>query len=512
MSTKRKNLIKEAAEADLETFIRLVHPNRMLGGVHTEILRWWSRQDAKSHQLLLLPRDHQKSALIAYRAAWEITRNPAVRILYISSTSNLAEKQLKFIRDILTSTIYRQFWPEMVNKDESKREKWTNSEISIDHPIRKQEIIRDPTVFIAGLTTTIVGLHCDIAILDDVVIDDTAYSPEGREKVRNQVGYLASITGTDARMWAVGTRYHPKDLYNDMANQKVDVFNDDGEVIDAYTLYEIFERQVESNGDGSGEFLWPRTQRYDGKWFGFNREELAKKKAQYPDVTKFRAQYYNNPNDLSQATISRDTFQYYDRSHLTRDSGHWYIKGRRINLFAAVDFAFSDKKEADSTAIVVVGIDSHHNVYVLDIARFKTNKMSDYFDHILRLHVKWDFRKIRAETTAAQKVIVEELKNNYLRVHGLALTIEDVRPTKKKEERIEAILQHRYNNRSMWHYQGGNCEILEEELILQNPSHDDIKDALASAVEIAVPPTFMSMGVSSAKRQASFHPRFGGTV
>ena len=72
--------IREAAEADLLKFIRLVHPQRILGHVHEEVIGWWTRKEAKSHQLLLLPRDHGKSALVAYRVAWEITRNPSVRI------------------------------------------------------------------------------------------------------------------------------------------------------------------------------------------------------------------------------------------------------------------------------------------------------------------------------------------------------------------------------------------------------------------------------------------------
>ena len=80
------DLVREAAESDLETFIKLIHPQRVLGGVHSELISWWNRQGHKHHQLVLLPRDHGKSAMVAYRVAWEITRNPAVRILYISST------------------------------------------------------------------------------------------------------------------------------------------------------------------------------------------------------------------------------------------------------------------------------------------------------------------------------------------------------------------------------------------------------------------------------------------
>ena len=88
---------RKRAEADLEYFIELIHPKRLLGNIHRDVIRWWTRKDAKSHQLLLLPRDHGKSAMVAYRVAWELTRDPTLRILYISSTSNLAVKQLKFI-------------------------------------------------------------------------------------------------------------------------------------------------------------------------------------------------------------------------------------------------------------------------------------------------------------------------------------------------------------------------------------------------------------------------------
>ena len=177
----KKSQIREAAESDLEKFITLIHPGRVLGAVHRDVLRWWTRGESKSHQLLLMPRDHQKSALVAYRVAWEITRNPAIRILYISSTANLATKQLKFIKDILTSDTYRLYWPEMVHPEEGKREKWTEFEFSVDHPKRKAEAVRDPTVFTAGLTTSITGLHCDVAVLDDIVVRENAYTEDGRD-------------------------------------------------------------------------------------------------------------------------------------------------------------------------------------------------------------------------------------------------------------------------------------------------------------------------------------------
>jgi phage terminase large subunit-like protein len=511
---------KLAAEASLEYFINLIHPNRLLGNIHREIIGWWTRQEAKTHQLLLLPRDHMKSALIAYRCVWELTRDPSLRILYISSTSNLATKQLKFIKDILTSDKYRMFWPDMVEKDEAKREKWTEREISLDHPIRKHEAIRDPSIFTAGLTSNIVGMHCDIAVLDDVVVQGNAYTEEGRSKVKDQYSYLSSIEGANAREWIVGTRYHPNDLYSDVVGMEIEEYDELGKIKQRTPLFEVFGEgrqekiQVESLGDGTGEFLWPKQQRSDGKWFGFDFDTLAAKKAQYLNKVQFRAQYYNDPHDIDSAPISRSQFQYYNQSYLASNYGHWTMRGNRLNVVAAVDFAYSTGKKSDYTSIVVVGLEGQQNYYILDIDRFKTDRISDYFDHILKLHQKWGFRKLRAEVSVAQAVIVKDLKENYVRPQGLALAIEEYRPSRwqgSKEERIMATLEPKYANQQIWHYQGGNCQMLEEELVFTNPPHDDVKDALASAIDFAIAPTssFLRMG-SNKQPNMNYHGKFGG--
>lgn len=511
--TPDRKRIREAAEADLETFIRLVQPKQVLGNIHTEWCRWATRQDSSSHQLTLLPRDHQKSRLIAYRVAWMITKNPDIRVLYISSTSNLAEKQLKFIKDIITSSVYTRYWPNMVNAQEGQREKWTNSEISVDHPKRREEGVRDPTIFTGGLTTNLVGMHCDICVLDDVVTHETAYTELGRDKVKSQYSLLSSIEGTDSQEWVVGTRYHPKDLYSELLQMKEEVFDEEGEIVDETPIYEIFERQVEDRGDGTGQFLWPRQQRGDGKWFGFDAKILAKKRGQYLDRTQFRAQYYNDPNDPGELRIDRGKFQYYEPKFLNHEGTTWTYRGYRLNVVASVDFSYTATKRSDYTAIVVIGLDAANNVYVLDIDRFKTSKISDYFKHILDLHTKWDFRKLGAEVTSGQKAIVEELKDSYIKPNGLALSVQEIKHSRyegTKEERISAILEPRYENLQMWHYRGGNCQILEDEIVDDHPAHDDVIDALASAISIGTPP---SGGYQQARASnIIYHPKFGGVA
>lgn len=505
--------IKVAALGDLETFIKLVAPTRMIGAVHTEMMQWWYRESAGTHQLVLLPRGHQKSTFIAYRVAWEITRNPAITILYLSATAGLAEQQLGLIKSILTSPAYRRYWPEMVNPIEGKRERWSVAEICVDHPKRKEEQIRDSTVFTGGLTSNFVGFHCDLLVLDDVVVPENAYTDEGRNKVSSQYSLLSSIENPGAREWVVGTRYHPNDLYSNLIQMTEEVFDIEGALVDTRQVFELYERQVEDRGDGTGEFIWPRSQRYDGQWFGFNQEVLARKKAQYLDKTQFYAQYYNNPNVSEESGITKSRFQYYDRKQVHVSDGRVLVRGKPVNVFAAIDFAFSLSKKADYSAIVVVGVDGDGNIYVLDVDRFKTDKISEYFERIRDLHVKWNFRKLRAEVTVAQVAIVRELKDQYFKPHGLAISIDEHRPTRAegaKEERIRAVLGPRYDNLTIWHYQGGYCSQLEDELVQEHPAHDDLKDALAAAVDVSVPPRGYRHSSARKVDNIIFDSRFGG--
>jgi phage terminase large subunit-like protein len=504
--------IREAAETDLEFFISLVAPHRVLGRLHTDLIQWWEREEASTHQLVLLPRAHQKSMLMAYRVAWEITRKPWITVLYISSTANLAEKQLKAVKDILDSKVYKLYWPEMLHEQEGKRESWAVGQISVDHPDRRNEGVRDPTVFTAGLTTNIVGMHCDVAVMDDVVTNDTAYTQEGRNKVQTAYSLLSSIENTDAREWIVGTRYHPRDLYQDLMDMEEDIYDDTGEQIGGYPVYEVYEKQVEDRGDGTGEFLWPRQRRDDGRWYGFDIKQLAKKRAQYLDKSQFRAQYYNNPNDPDTQRISSEKFQYYDRKFLNQESGHWAIKGTRINVVAAMDFAYSLRKKADYTAIVVLGIDHERNYYILDIARFKTDSVSRYFNELLTLYNKWGFRKLRAEVSVAQQVIVKSLKEMFYE-NGMSISVDEHRPNRhegSKEERMAATLDPRYEDLKMYHYKGGMCQALEEELVVANPPHDDLKDALTSAIDVAVAPAGGNWARKAIKSNVTYH-RFGGS-
>lgn len=515
MPEKAKEL-KAAAEADLYLFARLINPGYVYGSVHKQIYRWMqnyelygSGSELTGNKLIMLPRAHLKSHMVATWAAWMIVRHPEITILYVSATAELAEAQLYDIKNILGSDLFSKYWPEYIKPDVGKREKWSSTSIMVDHPQRKKEGIRDATIKTAGLTTNTTGWHADVICADDLVVPENAYTEKGRDDVSRKASQFTSIRNTGGFTMACGTRYHPADIYATWKVVTYDDWDDDGEYLGKKPVWSIIEHVVEEHD----VFLWPRSIREDGKAFGFDKRSLSRIEAEYSDRVQFYAQYYNNPNDPGSARISRDKFQYYNPRFLTKEGSSWYYSGNKLNVYAAVDFAFSLNAKADFTAIVVIGLDHEDNLYVLDIERFKSDKILEYFRKISGLHSKWGFKKLQAEVTSAQKVIVEAIKD-YVKKDGLRLKVEEFRPSKvegSKEERIAAALEHRYDNLDVWHNEGGWTQILEDELVLARPPHDDVKDALASAVSIAVKPKQMardklSMFLPNMQRKN----RFGG--
>jgi len=485
--------VREQAMADLSFFAKLVNPGYMYGSVHFEIFRWMQDYELfgrgtthTSNKLIMLPRAHLKSHMVATWCAWIITRHPEVTMLYVSATSELAQTQLYAIQNILGSGVYMRFFPEYINPQEGKREKWSAMKMTVDHIKRKEEGIRDATIATAGLTTNTTGWHADIVVADDLVVPENAYTEDGRESVSRKSSQFTSIRNTGGFTMACGTRYHPTDIYHTWREQYFDDYDTEGMFIDQKPVWEYQEYVVEKDG----VFTWPRSVRSDGKAFGFDQRSLARIRAEYSDRVQFFAQYYNDPNDPGSERISKDKFQYYNPRFLRKDGSRWTYNGKRLNIYAAIDFAFSLKKTADYTAICVIGIDCDKNIYVLDIDRFKADKVHIYFQHISELHSKWRFNKLRAEVTVAQSVIVNGIKD-HIKKEGMTLPIDEFRPSKvegTKEERIASSLEHRYEALEIWHCEGGWTNQLEEELIKARPAHDDIKDSLASAVDIAVAP------------------------
>lgn len=488
--------LRTSCEEDLYTFACVMFPDRYYGDVHKELFYYFQHGES-DYQLALIPRDHQKSHCLAVYAAWKLTVAPWWTFLYVSANPGLGQEQLNVVVDILRSDRHRLLWPEHLNyqkdRDGGTKHKptgtWTNEVIKLDHPERKARMVRDPSIRVTSVKSSKTGYHCNEVLFDDLVTDENYDSDAEKSEVVKCYKNCTKIMTTGSKAKAVGTRYGEDDLYANMLDLTVPVFEGDEYVRDE-KLWTIFERVVEDsvNRSGVGEFLWPRMKMENGEWFGFDTQQLAIKKANMSvdgDISGFYAQYYNDPNDSSLQSISRECFQYLNPKSLTHSGNNWQYQGKDLKLVAAMDLAFSSAtaRRRDYTAIVVVGMDSDGYLYVLDVDRFQTEKYEVFYDRVLDLYRDWGFKELWVETNNGGKLIKQYLQDQ-IRKEGGTLKVEgEVASNKqKKEERILQILEPRYRNSEIFHVRKGIIRELESELTMPRPPNDDMKDALALAV------------------------------
>lgn len=508
--TAKQLEVRNMAINSLEHFIRLVAPYQLIAHCHVGLCKWIQENYAEN-KLILWPRDHGKSRYAAFYAAWEIVRNPAITIIYASATAEKAEEQLRFVKSILDSKISRRYFPELIHPEEGKRAAWNKTYVIVDHPLRNNEGVVDSTIMTCGLEKTITGKHCNRLILDDIVVPENN-TEIGRRDVNKWVAQAASIMSADSCIFDVGTRYHPKDAHQiamDMVATHT-YMKDGEEVTDEIPMFTVNIANVEEGG----EFLWPRQQRADGKWFGFDDRILARKRAVYEaagEITQFYAQYYNDPNDKSTAPIARDLFKYYERKDLVFSYGMWEIERRPLYLYCAVDLAASSLESSDFTVIVVGGIDTLGNRYVLDLVRFRTDKTSRILSEIKNLYGKYKFKKLRIEAVAGFRLVAQDLADK-LNDDGIRIPMDLYIPPNRegKAARINGILEPLYQSGAVYHYRGGNCQVLEDELVSANPANDDTKDAWAMCVDLMEKP--ITRNRVKHATNISYHPRFGGVA
>jgi hypothetical protein len=79
-----------------------------------------------------------------------------------------------------------------------------------------------------------------------------------------------------------------------------------------------------------------------------------------------------------------------------------------------------------------------------------------------------------------------------------------------KFARVNGILEPLYQSGAIYHYRGGNCQVLEDELVSVNPLHDDTKDAWAMCNDLMVKP--LQRRHKNSNNVLSFHSRFGGVA
>jgi len=127
---------------------------------------------------------HNSQQTTRWRVLYELGRNPNLRVLMLSATSQLPEKMLSGIKaDIEHNAFVQAVFPHLRPGRKKGQNSWSNTQIHVE----RSDHLTDPSIECAGLTTKILGKRADLIAVDDLLNTENTLTPYMRKQVWDRV-------------------------------------------------------------------------------------------------------------------------------------------------------------------------------------------------------------------------------------------------------------------------------------------------------------------------------------
>ena len=318
MLQERLSLLEtqDKAKESFMEYIRYIWPGFIEGDHHRLIAEKLTRVAKGELKRLIvnMPPRHTKSEFASiYFPSWAMGLKPDMKIMQTTHTADLSINFGRKVRNLMDSDEYSKIFGEVSLASDSKSAgKWQTN--------------RGGEYFAAGVGGAIAGRGADLLIIDDPHSEQDAMSINLLDSC-----YEWYTSGPRQRLQPGGaivivmTRWNTADLTGRLLNRQTESHSDQWEVVELPAIFE-----------DSGNVLWPEF---------WKKEELESVKASIP-VSKWNAQYQQNPTSEEGAIIKRDWWQLWE--HDEPPSCHYVIQ--------SYDTAFSKKETADYSAITTWGV------------------------------------------------------------------------------------------------------------------------------------------------------------
>lgn len=359
-------------------------------------VEWQDFLTENDRAILWAPIEHGKTSQVSIaRPLYELGRNPALRVALISSTEGQASKSLSVVKQQieLNPRLHRVFPLLRRERRAGHRQLWHDTAIIV----RRDEIdLRDPSVQALGVYSALIGSRVDLGILDDILDFENTLHETGRK--RTVQWFDASVESrmtAFARLWLIGTAWNRGDAMHVLANRPGW----------QHRRYDAWEQN-----------LWPDLVQIGGKWCGWPRWRLEKRRETTP-AAEFNRQFRNRTT----APGSRDfkleeveacyTGTPWDPTPLP--SEHYYV---------GVDLSVLRKKGADD-AVFFVGELLPDGSRRVQFIVAEPMKLSDIVWWFFRIEQRFHPVLFLVENNAAQDYVVQLFQPDMLHFlearHGL---------------------------------------------------------------------------------------------
>tara|TARA_Y100000310_G_C20680017_1_gene815363 strand:+ start:1224 stop:2888 length:1665 start_codon:yes stop_codon:yes gene_type:complete len=310
-------------------------------------------------------------------------------------------------------------------------------------------------------------------VLDDFESELNTKTPERRAEIKRWIvstvyPSLEETPGHEGWIWLLGTIVH----YDSFLQMTYDSYTEAKKENRSYPWDVMFHQAIEG-----GKSIWLEQ---------FSNNKLKKKKKEFIEaglVNKFAQEYMNDARDISNAAFKIDRVQYYAGHHKAKNNFSYLItndKAIPIYVYLGVDVAHTASSSSDYQVILVMGMDSDKNRYVLEYFRERIPTF-DVPKKIIQLAKDYGpVRRVTIETVAAQEMVRDMADRLSLADRRLAPGIfKGAKPPKgiKKADRLETALGPIVNGKKLY-IKRTMTELTDELFEHPKARNDDILDAL----------------------------------
>ena len=302
------------------------------------------QNDDIKRALNLSPRNSGKTTIWAKKAPlWMLGKNPNLKILLLSRTMNRASSNMRFIKvNIESNKRVRLVFPKL-----KPSVPWSDDEIVVENTRNDAEA----SVLARGLEGSITGFRADRLIVDDLIDKTNVMTETQRSKVHEFWDeQVMPILNPDAKIYAIGTRYHSRDFYTRLMEESG--FKENTFMFPAFKLNEDGEEILEN---GKPISYWPE------RWSTDRLLQMKEEITYNQGSIAWSAQFMNNPVGYEGRLFKTDWLQFYTVKDL---------EGRinSLDFIMSVDPNIKEDPKSDNTAIITAAVDRRHNeIFVLDI-------------------------------------------------------------------------------------------------------------------------------------------------
>ena len=418
-------------------------------------------------------RGSRKSTLLQALEFCIALNDPNLTMLVDGDVKKKVAQKTAVVRDLFEDEVVKILWGERGPGPKWKAEEWT---------LIRDVKTSDPTMMASGLDSSKTGGHYDIIISDDAQTDENCESPTINEDVKKNYRLYESLkSGKVCTVtYIAGTRWGFRDLGADIQAEMED------EIRRGLPRSIFISREAAYIRDKNG--------RLDSRFATFPEGGLdvgmLKRIKSQQKPALFSYNYLLQPLSEDQATFHSKWVRHHEKSvtELIKEQAKFYL---------SMDTAGTDKggagkhRSSDSTAIVVIAVTTEGDIYVMEARNIKATKL-EILEQVIELNEVYPLDGAVGEEYFEGKKIVawvrDELRKRSVNINWVKFKQDH----RSKGKRIEDLQPYAQNGRLWWRKE--HTEL--EDQMLQHPKgdHDDLPDALAQGVKIAIVPKRVDNG------------------